>query len=86
MTLEEQISQELSEKMSSAIDFEILSDILIRSCGWHKVEISRLQDNHHAIDIRLWCEKNIKNNFQNMGKTFLFKDQGDAVNFTLRWL
>jgi hypothetical protein len=85
MNIEEEIANELSEQMCSAIDFEILSNVLVKSCGWHKVEISRFRDNNHAVDIKLWCEEYIKDRFQNFGRTFVFQDQGDAINFTLRW-
>jgi hypothetical protein len=86
MNLQEEIANELSQQMCSEMDFEILSDILIRSCGWHKVELSKFQDNHHAIDIRSWCESKCQDEYQSRGRKFIFKDQGDAVNFTLRWL
>jgi hypothetical protein len=85
MKLEDQIIEELGTQMQSEIDFHILSDMLVE-LGWTRVIISRFQDNHHAIDIRIWCEEHIKNPYENRGTNFVFEDQGDAVNFTLRWI
>jgi hypothetical protein len=84
--LEEQILDELSEQMHSAIDFEILTDILVKSCGWHRVELDRFRDNRQAVDIANWCYDTVKNKWKRSGCHFVFEDQGDAVNFTLRWL
>jgi hypothetical protein len=83
--LEEQISQELAEQMCSSIDFEILSDVLVNACGWHKIKLTRFTDNRHAVDIANWCHDTLKNEWKRNGSTFIFEDQGDAVNFTLKW-
>ncbi len=83
--LEEQILEELGEQMHSAIDFVILSDVLVNACGWHKVELERFQNNQHAVDITTWCHDTLKNEWKRNGSTFIFEDQGDAVNFTLKW-
>lgn len=85
MNLEDEIANELSTEMQSEIDFEILSDVLVKSCGWTKVTLTRFFSRKHSINILMWCEENIKNNFQHRGSTFIFQDTGDAVNFTLRW-
>jgi len=86
MNMQDEILDELAEKMHSAIDFEILTDILVRSCGWHRIELDRFQDNHQAVDIANWCHDTLKNKWKRSGCHFVFEDQGDAVNFTLRWL
>jgi len=86
MSMQDQILEELAENMSSKIDFEILTDILVRSCGWHRIELDRFQDNHQAVDIANWCHDTLKNKWKRSGCHFVFEDQGDAVNFTLRWL
>jgi hypothetical protein len=85
MNLEEQIVSELSEQMSSAMDFVILSDVLVIACGWHKVELERFKNNRHAVDIANWCHDTIKNEWKRNGCHFVFEDLGDAVNFTLKW-
>ncbi len=84
MNLQEQILEELSGQMHSAIDFEILTDVLCRF-GWHKVDLERFANNIHAVDVTSWCQENAKGNWKRNGCKFVFEDVGDAVNFTLRW-
>ncbi len=84
MNLQEQILEELSEQMHSAVDFEILTDVLCRF-GWQKVDLERFANNRHAVDITTWCQDNVKGNWKRNGCKFVFEDVGDAVNFTLRW-
>jgi hypothetical protein len=84
--MQDEILEELGEKMHSAMDFEILTDILVNACGWHRVELDRFRDNRQAVDIANWCHDTVKNKWKRSGCHFVFEDQGDAVNFTLRWL
>jgi hypothetical protein len=84
--LEEEITQELATQMQSEMDFHILSDMLVKSCGWRKVVLTRFFSRKHSVNILMWCEENIKNPFEHRGSTFVFENEGDAVNFTLRWL
>jgi hypothetical protein len=86
MTLEEEIAGELSERICSEIDFEILSDILIRSCDWQRIHLERFRDNEQAVDIANWCQDGCRAQWLKRGSTFLFKDRGDAVNFALKWV
>jgi hypothetical protein len=83
--MQDEILEELAENMSSKIDFEILTDILVKSCGWYRIELDRFQDNRQAVDIANWCHDTVKNKWKRSGCHFVFEDQGDAVNFTLRW-
>jgi len=84
MNLQEQIANELSEKMCSAMDFEILADVLCRF-GWHKVELERFKNNRQAVDISYWCESNVRGQWSHNGRHFIFEQMGDAVNFILKW-
>ena len=86
MSVQDEILEELDEKMHSAMDFEILTDILVNACGWHRVELDSFRDNRQAVDIANWCHDTLKNKWKRSGCHFVFEDQGDAVNFTLRWL
>ena len=85
MNLEEQIAQEISEQQCSQIDFEILSDILVRACGWHRIELDRFSNNKQAIDIVTWCQEKTQGEWRRTGCKFIFKEQGDAVNFVMKW-
>jgi len=84
--LEEEIVNELGTQMQSEIDFQILSDMLVQACGWHKVGLVRYQSRERSIDILKWCEENTKGHYQHRGGIFVFEDQGDAINFTLKWI
>jgi hypothetical protein len=85
MNIEEQILEELSEKMCSSIDFEILSDVLISTCGWHRVDLERFTDNKNAVDITNWCHQKIQGEWKRNGCHFIFEETGDAIMFTLKW-
>lgn len=84
MNLEEEIANNLSKELASAIDFEILADVLCRF-GWNYVELERFANNKHAVDVVTWVQENCKGNWQRNGCKFIFEETGDAVMFTLRW-
>lgn len=85
MMIEEEIAQTLSAEISASIDFEILSRVLVDTCGWTMVDLESLESRYRSIDIKNWCESSCVDVYKHYGKTFLFKDQGDAVNFSLKW-
>ena len=85
MNLQDQILDELSTQMQSEIDFQVLSDMLVQ-LGWRKVTLTRFFSRKHSVDILMWCEEHIKHPFEHRGTTFVFENQGDAVNFSLRWV
>ncbi len=85
MNLQDQIMEELSTQMQSEMDFHILSDMLVKSCGWKKVVLTRFFSRKHSVNILMWCEENIKHSYEHRGTSFVFQDEGDAVNFTLKW-
>jgi len=82
--LEKEILDELSTKMQSEIDREVMWGML-KSLGWRRVNLDRFTDNKHAVDITYWLEENCKNPFERSGADFIFESEVDAVNFTLRW-
>lgn len=84
MNLEEEIANEMSKEIAQAIDFELLTDILI-ACGWHAVKLPSLLNRKRSIDILEWCEEHSHGKYKHNGCTFVFENQGDAVNFSLRW-
>jgi hypothetical protein len=84
MTLEEEIATKLSNEIAKHIDFEILLDVLI-ACGWTKVDLKFPLNRKRSIDILEWCEENTREKYKRHDSTFIFEDQGDAINFTLRW-
>jgi hypothetical protein len=82
--LETALMSEMSRQISEEIDFELLTDMLI-ACGWHCVKLPRLLNRKRSIDILEWCEDNVQKKYRHLGNTFVFEDQGDAVNFSLKW-
>ena len=54
--------------------------------GWTRVEISKLQDNRHAVDITMWLLDNGLRedvNYYRDGREFLFERAEDATFFRL---
>jgi hypothetical protein len=85
MNIEEEITNELSQQMCSAIDFQILGDMLVTACGWHKVEIINRTDLTTMSDISEWVKTYCKGKHMKRDRTYVFENQGDAINFTLKW-
>lgn len=84
MNLEDKIAEELSRQMAQEIDNELMADMLV-ALGWTKVTY-RYHHNKAFYDmIKEWIEKNCNGTYKRLGDHWLFTDQGDAVNFTLRW-
>lgn len=84
MTLEKEITEALAKNIQQSMDFEILADVMCRF-GWHLIALDRYTDNHHAIDVREWVAANCSGEHRSHGASWLFKEQGDAVMFKLRW-
>lgn len=84
MNLEKEITESLAKEMQQSMDFEIVADVLCRM-GWHRIQLDRYTDNHHAIDVREWVRANCSGDQHNNGATWLFKEQADAVLFKLKW-
>lgn len=82
--LEQEIIEELGTRMQSEIDREILWGMLV-GMGWIRVMLDRFQDNKHAVDITYWLTENCKNPYERNGRDFIFENEGDAVNFILKW-
>ena len=89
MNLEQQILDDVSREMSAALDYDLYENLLFVSRldeGWHLVKISKVTDNHHAIDINRWLAENIdKEEYQRDIRDFIFLREQDAVLFALRW-
>lgn len=85
MNLEDEIAKELSTQMQSEMDFNILSNMLVQ-LGWKKVVLTRFFSRKHSVNVLMWCEEHIKHPFEHRGTAFVFQNEGDAVNFALKWL
>lgn len=85
MALREDIENELGQALADEIDWQVLSDVFIKS-GWTKVSLDRLEDRFQAIDIESWIDNNCTGEYMNRGKEFVFEKSQDAEWFSLKWL
>lgn len=83
MNIQEQIIEDAGRRMAQEIDFQILCGFL-EEIGWTKVVLTPMTKEYSdAVDH--WTETQLKGNFETMGLVWVFEDEGDAVNFTLKW-
>ena len=47
MNLQDQIMEQANQTLVEHYDFEVLAGLL----DWHRIDLDRLQDNRHAVDI-----------------------------------
>ena len=83
--LEQEISDSIANDIKKEIDEGIFFSIL-KELGWTQVDLPRLVDNIHALDIIYWLEDNIKNKYRQHGRCYIFEEERDAILFSLRWL
>lgn len=80
--LEKLVERDAAKQMQESIDWEVLCSLL----AWIHIELDRLTDNQHAIDITNWlaeyCDRSA---YYRSGRKFLFKNETDAIMFKLRW-
>lgn len=82
--IKNQIADVMAKEIAAEIDFEIMSGIMTQQ-GWYKVKLDRFENNKHAVDIGYWVEDNAKGKFIKHGTIYVFEQEGDAVNFSLKW-
>ncbi len=82
--LEDEVINEMSKKLCSEIDFEILTSMLCE-LGWRKIILSPMtMEDSRAVDE--WTKINVKGHFETMGLVWVFEHEEDANWFALRWL
>lgn len=84
MDLEEEILTELGSQISQDIDFEIISNLLME-IGWTRISFSPVHDGEQCFAIKQWLDDNCKGRVNSRGSVWLFEQESDAVNFSLRW-
>lgn len=77
--------KQASEDLAHQIDFEVLKDVLVKSCGWHYIELESLQSRKRAIDISEWAHTECKGDWKHLGRHWLFALEEDAIMFKLTW-
>lgn len=92
MNLEQSILEDLSNEFNKEINGHVSKWFQMYHAveqGWTKVELSRLQDNRHAVDITMWLHDQKLREGQDYyrdGREFAFKSAETATMFLLRWI
>lgn len=90
ITLEEDLVNEVilkeAQVMAQHVDFEILKDVLVKSCGWHYIELPTLGSNKRAVDISEWAHAECRGKWKHLGRSWLFERAEDAILFKLTWI
>jgi len=82
--IEQEIIMGMGNEVAREVDREVLWSML-EGIGWHRVMLTRLTDNNHAVDITHWLALNTKKAYERSGRDFMFESQQDANWFILRW-
>lgn len=83
MRLEDQIIEDLSRNMASAMDTHILAGVLIES-GWKEVIVDPWVHGS-ANDIKEWCDEFVQGQHIKTDNRWMFEDAKDATMFALKW-
>lgn len=82
--LDDDIADAMSKEIAEEIDFEIISDILVKSCGWIRVT-KNPTSKEHAASMAKWCDEQCNNRARYRVTTWLFERAEDAALFRLTW-
>lgn len=83
----DELGKEIQDSIDSEVTYYLMADYW-QTQGWTAVELSRLQDNNHAVDITLWLEEQglkDKDDYYRLGRKFVFRDPETATLFILKW-
>jgi len=80
-SINEEILDRITKEMAKSIDFDIVSDILVKG-GWVKLKLCNHTDIQKACE---WISENVSNDCKNYYGTWVFKNAEDAIAFKLRW-
>ena len=81
--LEKEIMDTLAKEITQEIDFEVMSSVLI-DMGWHKIKLTPMTW-EQSCDVDRWVNEKVQGKHYTMGLVWIFEEQADAVNFTLKW-
>lgn len=97
MSLEDEISQSLAEKIAKEIDKELLDDMMIavlKNEGWIETTVNPAYTDMGMLSGRYeewysktaeWIHINAQGDYKLLKGQWLFKDPRDATMFLLRW-
>ena len=71
--------------LSAEIDHDVISNLLVETVGWVRVDMPPFNSRYQAVDMQVWALANCSGKFRNFGTKFVFESVNDAVMFKLRW-
>lgn len=83
MRLEDQIIEDLSRNMASAMDKHILAEVLIDS-GWKEIVVDPWVHGS-ARTIESWCDEFVQGQHIKTDNRWIFELAEDAIIFALKW-
>jgi len=84
--LEKQIIDAHLDEISNRIDFDVMSSLLVDSCGWTKVDLDKIRYVLNVKKIISWANKNCgKKKYMSFSEKFVFENAEDALIFKLMW-
>lgn len=82
---EEYVLNEQVRKISDHMDFGVISQLLVDSCGWTRVFLDHIDYDFDTREIMSWANTNCKGRFMNLAEDFIFENANDALMFKLKW-
>lgn len=79
---EEELMTKITNEMSAKLDWEVLSMCLVQS-GWTRVMVPI---NHGRLEMTQWAGRYCTGGFKQWAYEFIFRDEKDALLFSLRWV
>lgn len=81
--LSTEMADQIRKEIKDEIDKEIIFDLHKLNLKWRFVE---LPESCIELDVKEWCEQNLKGKYINHYSKWLIEQQEDATWFILRWV
>lgn len=82
---EEYVLNEQVRKIADHMDFGVISQLLVDSCGWTRVFLDHMYYDFNTGEIMSWANANCKGRFMNLAEDFIFENANDSLMFKLKW-
>jgi len=83
--LKEYVANEQCRKIADHMDFDVMSNLLVDSCGWTRVFLDYMVYDTKTAEILAWTNANCAGRFMQLAEDFIFENANDALIFKLRW-
>lgn len=78
--LQKEIMEQIAKQMVISMDNQ-RNIYMLENMGWITIHMS----SNETIDMRLWCDANLKGPYRTFGNSWCFQNQQDAAWFGLKW-